>query len=232
MENKPQEHSFRNLLANLGFNIIIPTLILTKLSGEQYLGVQWALVTAIMFPLVYGARDLAQQGKVNLFSALGLINVLLTGGIGLLELDPAYLAIKEASIPGMLGIATLLSLKTSYPLINTLIFNDMLLETTKINQKLEEAGQQEHFQLVLTRANYIVAGSFFLSSFLNYTLARLIVVSQPGTEAFNEELGRMTALSYPVIAIPSMIVMMFAIWYMFHQIHKMTDLALEDMVRQ
>ncbi len=35
---------------------------------------------------------------------LGLISVLLTGGIGLLELDPQWLAIKEAAIPGIIGI--------------------------------------------------------------------------------------------------------------------------------
>ena len=37
----------------------------------------------------------------------------------------------------------------------------------------------------------------------------------------------MTALSYPVIAIPSMIVLMIAIWFVFSQIHRLTDQKLE-----
>ena len=41
----------------------------------------------------------------------------------------------------------------------------------------------------------MIASSFFLSAVLNYSLAKILVKSQPGTEAFNAELGRMTALS-------------------------------------
>jgi hypothetical protein len=37
----------------------------------------------------------------------------------------------------------------------------------------------------------------------------------------------MTALSYPVIAIPSTLIMMGAIWYVFSRIPKLTGLSLE-----
>jgi hypothetical protein len=62
-------------------------------------------------------------------------------------------------------------------------------------------------------------------------LAKLIVKSQPGTTAFNEELGRMTALSYPVIVVPSMIIMIAALWYLFHRIKQLTDLDLEQILK-
>ena len=225
-------NSFKGLFINLLFNIIIPTLILTKMSGEDHLGVRNALIIALAFPIVYGLQDFVQSKKINFFSALGIINVTLTGGIGLLELDPKYIAIKEATIPAIFGLATLISLKTPTPLINTLIFNDMLLNLEKVKQALEEHNATETFQRVLVVANYIVAGSFFLSSALNYILARIIVVSQPGTEAFNEEIGKMTALSYPVIAIPSTLVLFFALWYLFNNIQKLTALELEEIFHQ
>ena len=53
------------------------------------------------------SREFINLRKVNFFSALGIVSVSLTGGISLLELDPVYIAIKEAAIPGMLGIACL-----------------------------------------------------------------------------------------------------------------------------
>jgi hypothetical protein len=62
-------------------------------------------------------------------------------------------------------------------------------------------------------------------------LAKLIVKSQPGTTAFNEELGRMTALSYPVIVVPSMIIMIATLWYLFNRIRKLTDLDLEQILK-
>lgn len=229
--SKPADNNLKSLLINLLFNIIIPTLILTKLSGQQHLGVQNALIIALAFPIAYGLHDFIQARKLNFFSALGIVNVALTGGIGLMELDPKFIAIKEATIPAIFGIATLVSLKTPYPLINTLIFNDMLLNLENVKKALKEHNATQTFQRVLLTANYIVAGSFFLSSALNYLLARLIVVSQPGTEAFNTEIGKMTALSYPVIAIPSTVVLFFALWYLFNNIQKLTALELEDILK-
>ena len=40
-----------SLLLNLLCNIILPTLILTKLSGDDYLGIKLAIVVALAFPL-------------------------------------------------------------------------------------------------------------------------------------------------------------------------------------
>ena len=65
---------------------------------------------------------------------------------------------------------------------------------------------------------------------MNYLLATWIVTSPSGSAAFNEELGRLTLLSYPAIAIPSM-VMMFAIFYfLWRSINRFTGLGLEDML--
>ena len=64
----------------------------------------------------------------------------------------------------------------------------------------------------------------------NYALAKMIVKSDSGTEAFNNELGRMTLLSYPVIAIPSMIMMLAIFYYIWRTIRQLTDLKLEQVV--
>ncbi|MDP5189035.1 hypothetical protein [Rheinheimera baltica] len=71
-----------------------------------------------------------------------------------------------------------------------------------------------------------------MSSALNYILAKAIVVSQPGTTAYAEELGRMTWLSYPVIVLPSTVMLFGAIIYMFRQIGKLTGQSLEDFILQ
>ncbi|MCB1614402.1 MAG: MFS transporter [Pseudomonadales bacterium] len=218
------------MIWNLLFNIILPTLILTKLSGESALGTKMAIVVALAFPIAYGMKDFASNGKINFFSALGIINVSLTGGISLLELDASYIAIKEATIPTLFGLAVLISVRTPYPLINTLIFNELVMKVDKIRQSLKERNNTASFERAMTNANYIVSGSFFLSAILNYGLARYLLTSPPGTEAFNQELGRMTALSYPVIALPSTAVLMLALWYLFHKIHQLTGLELEDIV--
>lgn len=220
-----------NMLVNLGFNVVAPTLILTKLSGEAYLGTTWAVVVALLFPITYGLRDFYQRGKINFFSGLGVFSVVMTGGISLLKLPPEYLAYKEAGIPALFGIATLISLKTPYPLVRALLFNDTVIEMDKVNHALNQHNSVDAFNQRLVTASWIIAGSFLLSSILNYLLATMIVTSLPGTIEYNEELGKMTALSFPVIALPATIMMMGAMFYLFRGITHMTGMRFEDIIR-
>jgi len=214
-------------LGNLAFNIIIPVIVLSRFSGEDSLGPAWAIIVALSFPILYGIWDLKASGKINPFSVLGIVSVLLTGGISLLELPPRYIAIKEAAIPGLIGIAVMISQYTRWPLVRTLILNAQLIRVDELAAALAAKGNTSLFDRRLSQASYIVASSFFLSSTLNYILATIILVSPPGTPEFNAELGRMTALSYPVIAIPSMIVLMIAIWFVFASIKRLTGHSLE-----
>ncbi|MAZ88713.1 MAG: MFS transporter [Cellvibrionaceae bacterium] len=227
--NEPKRES---LLLNLALNIVIPTVILTKLSGEEHLGTQWAIVVALAFPIIYGLNDFRSTGKVNFFSALGVISIMLTGGISLLELDPKYIAIKEAGIPALFGIAMLVSLKTRYPLVKTFLYNDKILQVDKVAAALKRTNHESEFEGALVNASYLITLSFFLSSVLNYALAKYLLVSPPGTEAFNAELGKMTALSFPVIAVPATLIMMGALFYLFSRIKKLTELDLEDILIQ
>ncbi|HEB28321.1 MAG TPA: MFS transporter [Porticoccus sp.] len=220
------------MLANLAFNIIIPTLIMTKLSSEDYLGPVYSIVVALSFPIGYGLKDYLQNHKANFFSALGILSVVLTGGMSLLQLDPQYIAIKEAAIPACFGLATLFSVRTKYPLVKTFLFNEQILQIDKVTKALEHYNNADQFEHKLTNASFMVAGSFFLSSVLNYILARVILVSQPGTVEFTEELGKMTALSFPVIALPSTIVLMAALLYLLRHIQKLTHLKTEDIFNE
>lgn len=228
--NQPKKPS--GFLSNLLINVVIPAVILSKFSGEAHLGPLWGLVVALAFPVCFGIWDLKRAGKVNFFSVLGVISVLLTGGIALLQLDPAYIAIKEAAIPGAIGLAVLISQYTRYPLVKKFILNGELLDNDKLYAALNERANTMQFERKLAQAGNLVAASFFLSSVLNYILAKLILVSPPGTTAFNEELGRMTWLSYPVIVLPSMIVLFFAIWFLFSSISKLTGQELENFMLQ
>lgn len=224
----PQPQTAGNLFANLAFNIVLPVLILSKFSTEEYLGPVWGLVIALAFPVGFGLWELKKSGKLNFFSVVGIISVLLTGGMSLLQLDPKYIAIKEAAVPGLIGLLILFSGRTRFPLIKTILENMQLLNLVLLSEKLSARGTAQQFEKALDHATHIIAGSFFLSSVMNYLLAKWLLVSPPGTAAYNEELAKMTALSYPVIAIPSTLIMMGAIWYIFSRIPKLTGQPLES----
>jgi hypothetical protein len=218
-------------LTELAVTLIVPSLILMKLSGPEDLGAVNALLLALAFPLAWGARDFLARRKLNLFAALGLISILLTGGIGLLQLDTRWLAIKEAAIPGLIGLAVVVSAHTRYPLVRVLLFSPALMNVERIQQSLGQRGNGGAFETRLKAATWMLGGSFFFSAAMNYFLATRIVVSPAGTPAFNEELGRLTLLSYPMIALPSMLIMMAALYYLVRSIRELAGLKLAEALR-
>jgi len=223
---------FGKLFTDLIINIIIPVLVLRRLSGDDQLGPVWALVLALSFPLAAGIYEFARDKKVGLVPAIGFISILLTGGIALLQLPKEYIAIKEALVPLGFGVAVLLSTFSKRPLIRTFIYNDMFMRTDLVADEVQKRGRESDFDGLMVKATWILASSFLLSSILNYALAKWIIVSPTGTPEFNEELGTMTLLSYPVIVVPSMILMFYAMYFVISRILKMTELSLEDIMRE
>ena len=226
---KPPEHKPRPIV-DLITSIVLPSIILMKLSGEDDLGASGALITALAFPIGWGLFELVKYRKFNFIALLGLVSVLLTGGIGLLQLDTHWLAVKEAAIPSLIGIAVLVSTRTRYPLIKTLLYNPRVMDVDKIKHKLEELGRTVAFEARLMKATYLLASTFVFSAIMNYGLAKWIVTSPAGSAEFNEQLGQMTLYSYPMIAIPSMLMMMTIFYYLWRTIHGMTGFSLEEIL--
>lgn len=220
------------IFIELIFCVLIPTLILKKLSGDDMLGPTWALVAALALPLGFGIVEFVKKKKVAFVPALGFISILLTGSIGILKLPKEYIAYKEALIPSIIGLATVISAYTKYPLVKTFLFNEAFMDTGRVEEALISNNQTEGFNRVMKNATWLLASSFLLSAILNFLLAKWIVVSDSGTDAFNSELGTMNLYSYPVIVLPCMVITVAAMIYVFKNIKKLTGLELEELMHQ
>lgn len=225
-QEEPKQRPFVDLVVS----IIIPSLILMKLSGEESLGPVGALLVALAFPIAWGLYELLGNKKRNYIALLGIFSVLLTGSIGLLKIDPQWLAVKEAAIPLILGIGVLVANKLGFPIVRKLLFNPKLMNVDRIETALEQNNNKPEFENKLDRANLFFAGTFLFSAIMNYVLAKAIVTSEGGSAAFNEELGKMTLLSYPMIAIPSTIMMLAIFYYIWRTVNKLTGLKLEEVL--
>lgn len=221
-----------NIWLNLLCNIVVPALVLSKLSAEDRLGPLGALLVGLAFPLSYGIYDLIRRRKWNLFSGVGLVSVGLTGGLGLTEVEGIWFAVKEATIPLMLAIAVLATARSKRPLIRELLMNESITDVPRIEGALRERGTRPDFDRLLRRCNWGLAGSFLLSAVLNYVLARMIVTAVPGTPQFMEQIGRMTWVSYIVITVPSLAIMVLVLWRFFAGTIRLTGLPLESLLHQ
>ncbi len=166
-----------NPLIELSITLILPSLVLMKLSGPEDLGTVNALLLALAFPLFWGTRSLLRERKVNMLAVLGLISILLTGGIGLLQLDPQWLAVKEAAIPGLVGLAVVVSAFTAKPLVRVMMLSPALMNVERIQENLQQRGNAATFETRLKSATWMLGASFLFSSAMNYFLATWIVTS-------------------------------------------------------
>ena len=220
-----------NLIHNLVCNLVIPTVILSTLSGAKTLGPKWALLVALSFPLGYGIHDFAQRRRTNFISVIGFLSVLISGGFGLMKLDGFWFAVKDGAIPLLVGVAVFVSMRTKMPLVQEMLYNPQIIDVERVDAALKERGARSEFDRLLGEASYLLTISFLLSAILNYGFARYIIRSAPGTEAFNQELAKMHWVSMVGISIPPMAMMMWALWRLLKGLQNATGLTLDEILK-
>ncbi|MEK2645664.1 VC0807 family protein [Bdellovibrio sp. BCCA] len=233
-KNAPQQE---NGLLNLIFNIVLPVLILNKLS--KFIGPLAALLLALAFPLGYGAYDLVKRKKANAFSALGLLNVLLTGGLALLGLHGFWFAVKEAAFPTLVGLFVFGSAFTKRPFIETLFLNPSVMKVDLLEQRLAEHGKQAEFHEHMRKATLWLSLSFVFSAVCNFVLARRIFINidttlSPEAQSLvlNDQIATMTTWSMAIIMVPSILFLLGIFWYLMRGIKQYAGLSTEELLKE
>lgn len=210
-------------------NVVIPTVIMIRFADDDRLGAVNALLLALAFPLVYSIYDMARARKIGWMPILGIVSILISGGVGLLKLPAEWIAVKEAMIPLILALAILVSAWIGKPLAR--VFLDAMLDKERVQAALRERGTEEEYERRTGVATWLLAGAFFLSAGLNFILAKVVVTADGGTEEYTRQIGRMTALSFPVITVPVFIVLFITIWYVMNMVSQLTGMNAEDVLR-
>lgn len=218
-----------NPLLEIAVTIIAPALVLMQASGADSLGPLGALALALAFPVGWGLWDGWRRRKLNGLALLGVVSTLLTGGIGLLQLDAQWLAVKEGAVPALMGLVIAASAWTRRPLIHLLVFDAALLDTARIQAALAARQSEAVFEARLRQATLLLGGLFGATAVASYALARWVVTSPAGSEAFNQELGRLTLLSYPLISVPMMLAMMGLLWWLADTARRLSGLAYAEL---
>jgi hypothetical protein len=217
-------------MLSLLINVVAPTVIMIRFADEDQLGPVNALLLALAFPFVYGVYSMIKDRKIGWLPIVGLVSILISGGVGLLELPAEWIAVKEAMIPALLATAIIVSAWIGKPLAR--LFLDKMLDKERVHAALRERGTFEEYERRTSVATWLLAGAFFLSAVLNFILAKIVVTADGGTQQFTEQMGRMTALSFPVITIPVMVVLIGTIMYIMTTVSKLTGLDAEHVLRQ
>jgi hypothetical protein len=218
---------------NLIFNIALPVLILNK--GGPYIGSFYALLLAIFFPLAYGLMDLYRSHKINWISVLGLLNVLLTGGLALWGKTGLWFAFKEAAFPLLIGLFVWFSSYTPKPALSYFVLNPQAFNIKKMNLQLDTPEKKAAFDKLVKKSTQFLSLSFAVSATLNFVLASRIfgpiekgISAEAQSQILNEQIAKMTQMSFVVILVPSLIILLGIILHFSSSFKKITGTPLED----
>ncbi|MES2594935.1 MAG: VC0807 family protein [Verrucomicrobiota bacterium] len=218
-------------LADLLLTIVLPSLVLESLSKPERLGPAWALVVALLLPIGFGIYCFVNKRGLNFFSILGFVAVVVTGGLGLLNLSSVWFAAKEAAFPVFLGLAFPLSFYFKKPLVNELLLNPQVINHPLLNAALDSESKRLHFRHLLGRASWALAGTMFLSAIANAWMILIFLDGKvPGSEEYIKAIGRQNWVGFLVIGLPMMAALMVMLFWMLARLEKLTGLQRADLM--
>lgn len=221
-----------NPLFEIALTIVLPSLVLEQLSKPERLGPFWALVVSLVFPIAFGLWCWWKRTRWNVFSVLGLVTILLSGGLGLLKLSAFWVGIKETAMPLVIALAFPLSHRFGKPLIHALLMQPHILNVGMIQARLAtSAPAKEAFGQAVFRASLGMGAGMALSSVANFFLALyLLKGKEPGSEAFVKGLGTLNWAGMVVIGVPLMAIMVVVFVWLLRQIQRITGLERDDLL--
>jgi hypothetical protein len=225
-----------NPLLSLVVNILLPVMILHK--GSHYIGAQMTLLVALCFPLTYGLQDYLRRRHKNYVSMVGMVNILLTGSLALLNLNGIWFVFKEATLPTVLGLLVLGSAFTNSPAAKMMFCNPAVLNMQIIDEKIDQLKLGEAFLRLLRRTTLWLSLSFFISAIGNFTLALHVfedidshLTKEQQITVLNGQLAHMTWMAFGIIALPLMVFSGVLIYVFLRRLSTMIDVPVDSLVK-
>ncbi|HEY2574280.1 MAG TPA: VC0807 family protein [Verrucomicrobiaceae bacterium] len=220
-----------NALADLVLTVVLPSIVLEQLSDPARLGPAGALVVSLLFPVGFAVWCWWKHAGWNVFSIIGFITVLLSGGLGLLKLNVFWFAVKESAMTLALGMAFPISHLMGKPLINALLLQPHMINVSAMRTALSAPEKHDAFQDALRRGSWGIGFATILSSVGNFLLVLyLLRGKEPGSEAFVKGIGVLNWASVLVIGVPLCAVMLMVFVWLVRKIQSITGLDRADLM--
>ncbi|MEM6930397.1 MAG: VC0807 family protein [Myxococcota bacterium] len=218
----------RSMLPELVATVVFPTVVLIGFTGEDWLGPRLGLVVALAAPLGWGIFSMVRDRTVSALAVIALVSVLLTGSVGLLELDPQWFALKEAAVPLVLGGLTMATAHTRFALLPVLF--ERVLDTDRVDEALDTPAR-DTFDAASRRGTVLAGGIVAGSALLSWGLARYLVTSPSGSEAFASELGTFTTVSFFAVGVPTTLATAWVLRGVLLQLEDLAGVDIETLLQ-
>jgi hypothetical protein len=208
-----------------------PSLVLDELSSPSSLGPFGALLVSMIFPVGFGVWCWRKKMGWNIFSTIGLITILLSGGLGLLNLNAFWVSAKDALLGVAIGAAFPLSHFWGRPLMHAMFLQPHLVQVERLEAALELRGSRREFDREMFKGAWMIGLGMIGAAVLNYYLDMYLLRGKaPGSEAYVKGLSTINWLSLVVLGVPLMIVMLGVFVWLLRRMQEISGLRREELM--
>ncbi len=218
-----------NPLLDLAFTVALPWAVLEYASPAAVLGPFWALVVASLLPAGFGVYCWVTRSGLNFLSIFGLVAVIITGGLGLLQLKAFWFGMKEFAVPLILGLAFPLSHYWGRPLIASLLFQPHMINERAVMIALDSPEKLLAYAALIHRGSVHMGLAMILGGIANFGLALYLIGDKPpGSEAYVQAIGTLNGGGSILLTVLLLAAVMVLMVRLIRSLQRLTGLDRED----
>jgi hypothetical protein len=200
---------------------VIPILILEWFSGPDRLGPIAAYVLAALVPVAWVFVDLFfVTKKFNFITSYVGFSSIVGGLLTFWFVDGLLYAIKDTI--GLL-IRVLIfggSVIIGKPILKYFFIQALNADTPAKEQSLNQLFKEPSVDRSFGTATWIVVIETAIAAVVNFYLNLYMVLAVFGTEAFNQQVAQVNAITRVALSVPSMLAFMVAMWIMYRAVYR------------
>jgi hypothetical protein len=213
--------NFTKTIVDIIMGAVIPIIILDRLSGPEQLGPIAAYVLAAMVPVAWVFVDLFfVTKKFNFITSYVGFSSIVGGLLTFWFVDGLLYAIKDTI--GLL-IRVLIfggSVVVGRPILKYFFIQALNADTPTKEQSLNDLFKEPSVDKSFRAATWIVVIETAIAAVINFYLNLQMVLAAFGTEAFNQQVAQVNAITRVALSVPSMLAFMIAMWIMYRAVYR------------
>jgi hypothetical protein len=213
--------NFTKTIVDIVMGAIIPIIILNRFSGPDQLGAITAYVLAAMVPVAWVFVDLFfVTKKFNFITSYVGFTSIVGGLLTFWFVDGLLFAIKDTT--GLLLRALIFggSILLARPILKYFFIQALNPDTPAKAQALDELFTERSVGRSFVQATWIVVAETALAAVINFYLNLRMVLAAFGTEAFNQQVAQVNAITRVALSVPSLLTFALAMWIMYRAVYR------------
>ena len=185
----------------------------------------------MLFPVGFGVWCWRKKLGWNVFSTIGLVTILLSGGLGLLNLNAFWFSVKDVAMSVAIGAAFPLSHYWGRPLINAMFLQPHLMQMARLEAALEVGERRREFNREMFKGSWMIGLGMVGSAVVNFYLDMyLLRGKEPGSVAFVKGISTINWVSTIVLGVPLMVVMLAVFVWLLRRMQQITGLRKDELM--